>query len=61
MKSKDVQKVVLSKYEKDDGTMKIFQHMIDTISLSTIERWCRRIRENGSINLSKTPVRPRII
>ena len=61
MKSKDVQKFVLSKYEKGDGTTKIFQDLNSTISLSTIERWCRRIRENGSINLSKLPGRPRII
>ena len=61
MKSKDVQKFVLSKYEKGDGTTKLFQELNDTISLSTIERWCRRIRESVSINLSKPPRRPRII
>ena len=31
MKSKDVQKVVLSKYEKGDGTTKIFQDLNGTI------------------------------
>ena len=61
MKSKDVQKVVLSKYEKDDGTTKIFQDLNGTISLSTIERWYRRIRDSDSINLFKPPGRPRII
>ena len=58
MKSKDMQKVVLSKYEKDDGIGEIFH---GTISLSTIEQWCRRIRQSGSINLFKPPDRPRII
>ena len=61
MKSKDVQKVVFSKYEKGDGTTKIFQDLNGAISLPTIERWCRRIYECGSINLSKSPSRPKII
>ena len=61
MKSKDVQKLVLSKYEKGDGITKIFQDLNRTISLLMIERWCRRIHENGSINLFKSPSRPRII
>ena len=61
MNSKDVKKVVLSKYEKGDGTMKVFQELNDTISLSTIERWCRQIFESDSINLSKPPGRPRIV
>ena len=56
-----MEKIVLSKYEKGDGTTKIFQDLNGTISLSTIERWCRRIRESGSINLSKSPGHPRII
>ena len=61
MKSKDVQKFLLSKYEKDDGTTKTFKDLNGTISLSTIERWYRRIRQSGSINLSKLPGHPRII
>ena len=61
MKSKVVQKVVLSKYEKGDGTTKIFRELNGTVNLSTIERWCRRIHESGSINLSKPPAHPRII
>ena len=51
MKSKDLQKFVLSKYDNGDGTAKIFRHLNDAISLSTIERWCRRIREVGTIDL----------
>ena len=53
MKSKDVQKLVLPKYEKSDGTTKIFHDLNGTISPSTIEQWCRRIHDSGSINLSK--------
>ena len=61
MKSKDVQKVVLSKYEKDDRTTKIFQDLNGTISPSTTERWCRGIRQSGSINLPESPGCSRII
>ena len=61
MKSQDTQKVVLSKYEKRNGTTKIFQDLNGTINLSTIKWWCKRIRQNGSINLSKPPGRPSII
>ena len=60
MKSKDVQKVVLSKYEKGDGATKIFQDLNGTTDLSTIERWCRQICESGSIYLPKSPARSRI-
>ena len=56
-----MQQVVLSKYQKGDGIMKVFQDLKGTISLSTIKRWCRRILESGSINLSKPSGLPRII
>ena len=51
MKSKDLQKLVLSKYDNGDGTTKIFRNLNGTISLSTIERWCRRICEVDTIDL----------
>ena len=51
MKSKDLQKLALSKYDNDDGTTKIFRDLNGAISLSTIERWCRRIHEVGTIDL----------
>ena len=50
MKSEDLQKLVLSKYDNGDGTTKIFRHLNGAISHSTIERWCRRIREVGTID-----------
>ena len=59
MKSKDVQKVVLSKYEKGDGTTKVFQDLNGTISLSTIERWCRRIRESELYQFMQTTGLPK--
>ena len=51
MKSKDLQKLVLSKYDNGDGTTKIFLELNGAISLSTIKRWCRSIREVGTIDL----------
>jgi transposase len=61
MKSKDLQTLVFSKYENGDGPTKIFRHLNGAISLPTIERWCKSIRDTGSINLSRTTGRPRTI
>ncbi|CAM2721683.1 unnamed protein product [Rotaria socialis] len=61
MKSKDLQKLVLSKYENGDGPTKIFRDLNGAISLQTIERWCKSIRDTGCINLSTSPGRPRTI
>jgi transposase len=61
MKSKDLQTRVFSKYQNDDEPTKIFQHLNGAISLPTIERWCKSIRDTGSINLSRSIGRPRTI
>ena len=61
MKSKDRQTLVLSKYQNGDGPTQIFQDLCGTISLSTIERWCRSLRETGGITLFKSTGRPRTI
>ena len=61
MKSTDIQKLVLSKYESGDGPTKIFRDLNGTISLPTIERWCKSIRDAGFINISKPPGRPKTI
>lgn len=55
MKSKDPQKVVLSKYEAGDQPKKIFCDLNKVLSLRTIERWYKLIREIGSINLTSPP------
>ena len=55
MKSKDMQKLVFSKYENDEGPSEIFQHLNDTVSLITIKHWCKIVRETGTIQLSKSP------
>ena len=55
MKSKDLQKVVLSKYQNGDTTTKIHRDLNGRIGLRTIERWCQMIRQSGSIKLSSPP------
>lgn len=59
MKSKDLQKLVLSKYEKGEGPSEIFRHLNGALCLRTVKRWCKMIRETGSIDLSTSPGRPR--
>ena len=55
MKSKEMQNLVLSKYNNSDRPTKIFRDLNGVISLATIERWCKMIQTDGSINLRKSP------
>ena len=55
MKSKDFQKVVLSKYQNGDTITKIHHDLNGGIGLRTIERWCQMIRRSGSIKLTCPP------
>ena len=61
MKSKDLQRLVLSKYEKGEGSSEIFRHLNGALCLRTVKRWCKMIRETGSIELSTSPGRSRTI
>ena len=61
MKSKDIQNLVLSKYQSGDEPAKIFRDLNGSVSLPTIERWCKSIRESRAINLKRPPGRPRTI
>ena len=61
MKSKDLQKLVLSKYQKGEPPAKIFEDLNGAVSSRTIRRWCAMARRAGSINLLHSPGRPRII
>ena len=45
MKSKDLQNIVLSKY---DTLTEIHRHLNDGISLARIERYCQMIRQSAS-------------
>ena len=55
MKSKYLQKVVLSKYQNGHKTTKIHRDLNGGIGLRTIERWCQMIRRSDSIKLSSPP------
>ena len=55
MKSKDLQKVVLSKYQNGDTQTKIHRDLNGGIGLRTIERWCQMKGQSGSIKLSSPP------
>lgn len=61
MKSKDLQKVVFSKFQNGDRPTKIFKDLSGVLSLETVKRWCKMIKETGAIELSSPPGRPRII
>ncbi|CAF1628032.1 unnamed protein product [Rotaria magnacalcarata] len=61
MKSKDLQKIVLSKYQKGDAPTKISHDLNGGISLATVKRWCQMIRRTRSIELPGTHGGPRII
>ena len=61
MKGEDLQKLVLSKYEKGEPSTKIFEDLNGFVSSRTIRRWCKMVRETGTINLSHFLGRPRII
>ena len=61
MESKDFQNLVLAKYQNGDGPTKIFRDLNSSVSLRTTERWCKAVRETGSINLSSPPGRQRTI
>ena len=53
MKSKDLQKLALSKYEAGQTPKKIFQDLNGVVSYRTVKRWCKMIRNTDAIDLSK--------
>ena len=61
MKSKDLQRIVESKYEKGDTPYIVFQDLNGGLSLSTIKRWFGMIRSTGSIDLSSPPGSTRLV
>ncbi|CAF1317219.1 unnamed protein product [Rotaria magnacalcarata] len=60
MKSKDVQNIVFRKYQDSDTPSKIFRDLNGCLGLTTIKRWCKMIRDNGTIELSPPSGRPRL-
>ena len=61
MKGEDLQKLVLSKYEKGEPSTKIFEDLNGFVSSRAIRRWCKIVGETGTINLSHSLDRPHII
>ncbi|CAM4820506.1 unnamed protein product [Rotaria magnacalcarata] len=55
MKSKDLQNIVLSKYQNGDTPTKTFRDLNSGIGLRTIKRWCQMILQSGSTTLSSPP------
>ena len=53
MKSIDIQKLVLFRYEAGQTQKKIFQDLNDAMSYPTAKRWGKMIRQTGAIDLSK--------
>ena len=53
MKSKDLQKLVLSKYEAEQTPKKVFEDLNDAMSYPSVKRWCKMIRETGAVDSSK--------
>jgi Ni,Fe-hydrogenase III large subunit len=61
MKSKDLEKLVLSKHGNGDSTSKTFHDVNGSVGYRTIQRWCQMIREHSSIDLYRPPCCSRII
>ena len=53
MKSKDLQKLVLSKYKAGQTPKKIFEDLNGAVNYPTVKQWCKMIRETGVMGLSK--------
>ena len=59
MKNQVLQNLVLSKYQNSENPSKIFQDLNGSLSLRTVERCCKMIRDTGSITFSYSTGRPR--
>ena len=53
MKSKDLQNLILSKYEAGQVSKTIFEDFNDAVSYPTVKRRCKIIRETDAIDVSK--------
>ena len=47
MKSEDLKNLVLSKYKDGQSCIKIYEDLHGSLGLSTVERWCKMIRDTG--------------
>ena len=61
MKNKDLQNIVLSKYQQGDSPTEPHRHLNGGISLAAIKSWCQMIYQSGCIHLLGTLAAPRIV
>ena len=61
MKSEDLQNLVLSKYKDGQSCIKVHEDLHGSVGLSTVERWCKMIRDTGKITLFKSTGRLRTV
>ena len=61
MKSKGIQNLVFSKFQKKEQPKKIFGDLNGTVGLRTIEQWCKSFHGTGSVDLKRPPGRSRTI
>ena len=61
MKSVDIQKVVKTKYENEDGPEKVDRNLPGAVSLSTIKLWIKMMNTIGCITLTSSPGCPRTV
>ena len=53
MKDKELQKLILSKYQAAQTSKKVFEDSNGAMSYPTVKRWCKMIRKTDTIDLSK--------
>ena len=61
MKSKDLQKLVLSKHQKGQTISESFRDLNGTVSYDTVRRWFKMIEQTGTIGLSASPGPSRLV
>ena len=61
IKSKGQSEVAFSNFQSGDGEKKICNDAAGKVSLPTVKRWVKMIRETGTINLKTSPSRPRLV
>ena len=61
MKSKGLQNLVLSKYKDGQLCTKIHEDLHGSVGLSAVERWCKMIRDTGTITSFKSRGRLRTV
>ena len=61
MESKDLQNIILSKYQNGDTPTKIYRDSNGERGLRTIEKWCQMIHQSDSITVSSPLNRAQLV